>query len=201
MIKVILFDCDGPIIKRDKYFSQRLEDLGMLLDKEKVHNFFNNEFLLCGTGKADLKEELSKRVKDWGWNKSVQDLLDFWFSGEAKTDPEMVELIGKLRQKGIKCHLVTDQEKYRTEYLLSVVGLKNILENIYPSWQVGYLKRQTEFWEEIFKGLQGTLKDEILVLDDDRPAIESAKLFGFNAEFYVDFESFEKVIKEKYQIN
>ena len=59
MIKVILFDCDGPIIKREKYFSQRLhEETGVVIDSQNEKSFFKGIFLQCETGKADLKQVL-----------------------------------------------------------------------------------------------------------------------------------------------
>lgn len=59
MIKVILFDCDGPIIQRKKYFSQRLkEEKGIVVDAIGEQAFFQGELLLGETGKADLKEIL-----------------------------------------------------------------------------------------------------------------------------------------------
>ena len=63
MIKVILFDCDGLIIRHEKYFSIRLaEQQGVLLEEENEQQkaFFSGVFLDCETGKADLKEELQK---------------------------------------------------------------------------------------------------------------------------------------------
>ena len=47
MIKVILFDCDGLIIKHGKYFSQRLkEQKNIDVDAEGERAFFKNELLV-----------------------------------------------------------------------------------------------------------------------------------------------------------
>jgi len=199
MIKVILFDCDGPIIKRTKYFSQRLkEKQGIVADSQDEQSFFNNEFLLCEKGHADLKEEMDKRLKIWGWTGTVEELMDFWFSGEAEVDLEMSAYIKELRSKGIKTYLSTNNEKYRVDYLWDVVGLKNVLDGKLPSCELGHLKPETKFWEQAYKRLSNISKDEVLVLDDAQSAIDSAKEFGFKAEFYKNFESFKKVMDEKY---
>ncbi|HYV33542.1 MAG TPA: HAD family hydrolase [Candidatus Limnocylindria bacterium] len=202
MIKVILFDCDGPIIKRDKYFSQRLaEDKGTIIDTQDEKSFFKGEFLECEVGKKDLKEVLPKWLAAWNWTGSVDELLDYWFSGEATIDQEMKNYIASLRSKDVKCYLATNNEKYRTEYLSNVVGLKNFLDGIFSSAYLGYMKPQREYWAGIHKVLPGVNKEEVIVLDDKLPAIESAKSFGFNAEHYEGFENFKKVMAEKYQIN
>jgi len=201
MIKVILFDCDGPVIKREKYFSQRLLDLGMKLDVQKIQDFFHNEFLLCETGNADLKQELAGRIKEWGWQKSLDELLDFWFDGEAEVDQLMKKYIEDLRQKGIKCYLATNNEKYRTEYLANVVGLKDFLDGIFSSCYLGYMKPQIEYWEEAYKSLSDVHKNEVLLIDNLDLAVKSAREFGFNAEHYENFEGFKKIMEEKYQLN
>ncbi len=196
MIKVILFDCDGPIVKREKYFSQRLMDLGIKLDVRKIQDFFQNEFLLCETGKADLKQELKGRIKDWGWEKSLEELLNFWFSEEAATDPRMLESIRNLRQRGIKCYLSTDNEKYRTEYLWKTVGLENVLDGVYSSCEVGFLKHDIDYWREVFQKLSIHQKSEILVWDDDQKVLDAAKEIGLSVELYTTFESYKQVMEQ-----
>ncbi len=201
MIKVILFDCDGLIIKHTKYFSQRLRDQkGINTDADGEKSFFQNEFLRCETGKADLKQELSKRLETWGWKETVDDLMEFWFEGEAEIDEDMKNYIISLRKQGIKCFLSTNNEKYRTEYLANQVGLKNFLDGIYSSCYVGYLKPEAEFWREIYKDFPGLLKNEILTWDDQQSTVDSAKEFGINAEFYTDFSKFKKIMENKYQL-
>jgi len=198
MIKTILFDCDGPIIKHNKYFSQRLkEERGIVTDSKDELSFFNNEFLLCEAGKADLKVELQKRLSTWGWRGTVEELIDYWFSDEAEVDLEMKDYILKLRERSIKIFLSTNNEKYRLKYLWEVVGLNKFLDGTMASSELGYLKPQLEFWEQASKRISNIQKAEVLVIDDDETAIASAKVFGFNAELYTDLNSI-KIKIDKY---
>jgi putative hydrolase of the HAD superfamily len=197
MIKVILFDCDGPIIKREKYFSQRLKDLGMGLKEDLVTQFFKTEFLEIEKGKADLKQTLEGKIQSWGYKGTVKELMDFWFEGEAEVDQEMKSYIIGLREKGIKCYLATNNEKYRTEYLWNVVGLKDFLDGVFSSCYSGYLKPQIEYWVETYKSLSEIPKNEILMLDNVQSAVDSAREFGFNAELYENFEDFKKKMELK----
>lgn len=199
MIKVILFDCDGPIIKREKYFSQRLKDLGMGLNEDLVTKFFKTEFLEIERGKADLKQALQGKIESWGYKGTVKELMDFWFEGEAEIDQEMKNYIISLRQNGVKCYLATNNEKYRTEYLWNVVGLKDFLDGVFSSCYSGYLKPQIEYWEEVYKGLSKIPRNEVLFWDNLPAAVESAREFGFNAEVYKNFIDVKKVMEEKYQ--
>lgn len=202
MIKIILFDCDGLIIKHEKYFNQRmLEQKGIQTDAERQKLFFNNEFLLCETGKADLKQELSSRLNIWNWQGSTEELMDFWFSGESTVDARMKDYIVRLREKGIKCFLSTNNEKYRTEYLWDVICLKSFLDGLFSSGYLGYLKPEVRFWQEVCKDFPDISKEEILVWDDQESTIHSAKEYGLNAEFYEGFESFKKIMSDKYQLS
>lgn len=195
MIKVILFDCDGPIIKHEKYFSVRLAEsrgLSAVEENKSQKAFFDTVFVDCKIGKADLKQELSKVLDLWSWTGTAEELMEFWFSGEKTVDLEMKKYILELRAKGIKCYLSTNNEKYRTDYLWNVVGLKNILDDKLPSAELGFLKPDLNFWQELYSRIPKIEKNEVLVLDDKQPAIDSAKGFGFNAEFYTSFQDFKQ---------
>lgn len=195
MIKVILFDCDGPIIKHEKYFSVRLAEsrgLDSIDENESQKAFFDTIFVDCKIGKADLKQELGNVLDLWSWTGKVEELMEFWFSGEKTLDLEMKEYILELRAKGIMCYLSTNNEKYRVDYLWNIVGLKNLLDNKLPSCELGYLKPDSNFWQQAFSRIPKVEKSEVLILDDKQPAIDSAKEFGFNAEFYTSFADFKK---------
>jgi putative hydrolase of the HAD superfamily len=194
MIKVILFDCDGVIVKeREKYFRHRMKDeFGININEAVATDFFRNDFLLCETGKLDLKVELAKQLPIWNISWPVEEVLKYWFEGEAEKDQFMVEEINSLRKQGVKCYLTTNNEKYRVEYLTNTVGLGKILDGIFSSAGVGYLKPDPNFWHEVFKRLQGYKKDEILVFDNQKHLVDSAKEFGFKAEFFTTFENFKQ---------
>ena len=198
MIKIALLDVDGIIIKlRSKYFSQKLvEDFGLQLDADAIVKFFQNEFILCETGKADLKEELKKQIKIWQYPGTVEDLMKIWFEGEQELVPEVVNFIKKLRSNGIKCFLATNNEKYRTDYLLNVVGIKNFVDGYFSSAIIGFMKPQNEFWQEVYSQLGNPTKDTVIVWDNKKEIVDSAKEFGFTSELYVDLAHFEKTMNE-----
>ena len=190
MIKFILFDVDGVIIQREMYFTERfVKDFGVPF--EKILPFFQNEFRLCVTGKADLKQELQKYLPLWNWNKPVEDLLNYWFSFESKTDPKILQDVKHLRASGIQCYLSANNEKYRVEYLRDVVGLGNFFDGIFSSAALGFSKSENPFWAAAHKALGAPAPTEVLVWDDDEEIVETAKKFGFNAELYKTFDAYK----------
>lgn len=194
MTKIVIFDTDGMVINREMYFSQRYSK-EFNISPEKMLKFFNNEFQLCLIGKADLKKEISKYLKDWHWTKSVDDLLLYWFQHESNLDQNILASIKKLKDNNIKCYLNTNNEKYRVSYLINNLKLDQYFDGIFASSQLGFQKPQPEFWQKIYEKLNKPNKSEILVWDDDEKNVESAQKFGFQAELYTDFNDYKNKIQ------
>jgi putative hydrolase of the HAD superfamily len=195
MTNVVLLDLDGVVIEREIYFSQRFSnDFGVPL--EKIIPFFKNEFQLCLAGKSDLKEELGKRLKDWGWNKSLDELLQYWFEHESNVDKRVLESVLKLRDAGTMVYLATNNEKYRVNYILYDLGLKDYFDGVFASCDLGVKKPENDFWERIYRQLGDIEKSSIVLFDDDIENIDSAVEFGFRAKLYTDFECYERVINK-----
>lgn len=193
MIKAILFDADGVAIAPHPYFSKRLQDeFGISTDK--VSPFFKGEFKLCTIGKADLKEEVSKYFPAWGWNKSVAELLDIWFSGEKAIDEAVLKIVDELRFKGIKCCLVSDNEKYRSQYALNEMGLEKRFDKTFFSCDLNHTKSEPEFFEKVIADIK-IRPEEILYLDDDPKNVQVAKVQGIDARVYENIGSLQNVVQ------
>lgn len=194
MEKIIFFDADGvTIVKREKYFSERLSlDYGV--KEELVLSFFKNEFNDCILGKRDLKEVLMSYIGLWGWKGSVDDLLKYWWEGENKLNAPVIEYINNIRKQGIKCYLATDQEKYRANYLMENVGLKNHLDGAFFSCDVGVSKSTKEYWEYVLQNLKVENPNGVYYFDDEQENIDSAKSAGVTAYLYKDINDFKKML-------
>lgn len=191
-VKAIIFDTDGMLINGEM-FSKRLEKM-YGISTEKTKSFFVGKFQECLIGKADLKEELEKLVLLWGWEGSVEDMLCFWFEGEAKVEQRMLDMVGKLKEKGIKCYVATNQEKYRTQFLLDQLNFKSIFDKVYSSAELGYKKPSQDFFAKIFQDNHGLAKNQTMFWDDDETNVLGAKEFGFASYQYKNFEDFVQKI-------
>lgn len=194
MKRIIIFDADEVVIKREMYFSQRLaRDFD--IPEEKIMEFFRKEYKDCAVGKADLKKVLKKYIDDWGWKGSVDDLLKYWFEGEREIDKEMAHEIKSLRAKGYICCLATNNEIYRTKYLVDEVGLGNLFDHIFSSSEVGHLKSENEFWKYVEKKLESNL-DDIIVWDSDEKNIKKVSELGMKGFLFKDMKDFREKMGE-----
>ncbi len=190
MITAIIFDADGVLIHREKYFSERSG-----LPLKTVTAFMKGIFQECLIGRADLKEELKKVVKEWEWKGTVDELLDFWFEGEKQMDEKMFQYARQLRKKGIKVFLATNNEKYRVEYLIKELKLNDLFDKVYASAHIGQMKPDVEFFQHILKE-QKLQPNQVLFWDDDEENITGAKKAGLHAELFTNISEFEKKMKE-----
>lgn len=193
MVKAILFDADGVVLKkRDKYFSQRLvEDFGINVPEDKIRHFFSEIYPKIRLGKADLKVEVKKRMRSWGWQKSLDEFLKYWYDYENNIDNQVLDFVIDLRQKGLKCYLASDHSKYRADDLMNNV-LGQYFDGGFFSGYLGCDKEDKDFYQAVLKKLK--LKpEEILFVDDEEENVEVAKKMGMKAIYYQSFSDLSKV--------
>lgn len=189
-LKAVIFDADGMVITNTTRFSESFSrEFGV--DYADMLPFFEGEFRQCLIGKADLKAAIQPYLAKWNWDKSAEELLEFWFMSEHHIDEQVVAYVQQLRNQGIACYLGTNQEKHRTEYMRTKMGFSEVFDDIYSSAEIGYKKPHPEFFKYIFKKLSPIEKEEIWFWDDTEENVEGAKKFGFNAELYTDFNNFK----------
>lgn len=197
-IKVVVFDADGVIINSPDYFSVQYEkEFGVSSDI--IQPFFKNRFRDCVIGKADLKEELALSLDEWKWKGTPEELMKYWFKAEHYIDERVVKKIELLKEKGIKCHLGTQQEKYRMEYIKKEMGFEHIFDEIYSSCDIGYEKPDKRFFEFIYNDLNktGDIKpEEIMFWDDKQSIVNVAKELGWQGYLYTNFDEFHKIISQ-----
>ncbi len=189
MIKVVLLDVDGVIVNSEMWSNQLSNDYG--IDPSIVDPFFRKEFQDCLNGKTDLKETIAPYLKKWGWEKSVDELLEYWFKAEHKIFEPLVVYIQNLRLKGFKCYLATNQERHRTKYLLDQMGFEDRFDGIFASANIGYQKSKKEFFEHILNALEPIQNNEILFWDNSLEHLEVAKKVGILTEHYTTFGHFK----------
>ncbi len=194
MTKALLFDADGVTLQKHGYFSDKYaKEYGV--PAEKITPFFKNEFALCQLGKADIKQILPKYLAQWGWEKTVDDFLDYWFKSNTVANDQVVAQVRKIRAQGTKCFVVTDQEKYRASYTRSILGFDKKFDGCFFSCELGHSKSEPEFFQAVINKLQLN-PSEIAYFEDEQENVEVAKQAGIDAYFYNDFAGFLATLKE-----
>jgi putative hydrolase of the HAD superfamily len=149
----------------------------------------------CLVGAKDLKQEISPYLEKWGWDKSVDEFLLYWFDSENVIDHQVLSHIRELRKKKITCALATNQEKYRTEYIIERMYFKDKFDHVYASAHIGVRKPDSGFYEHIHEQL-GFPKEEIVFWDDNEENVRAAESYGFQAFVFEGYKPYLKQMKK-----
>jgi putative hydrolase of the HAD superfamily len=196
--KVVIYDNDGMITCGSRFSDQYSKEFNIPM--EVMDEFFTKHFRNCLHGKSDLKEELKPFLEKWNWTGTVDELLDYWFKIGIEPDYDTYNSISKLKEQGVICCLATNQEKYRTEFLVSKMNYKELFDEIFSSAHLGVFKTSQEGMEKIYSALKEKYRDlekeDIMFWDDREGNVEHLNSFGFNGQQYKDYLSFKQRMKE-----
>ncbi len=194
MISTILFDVDGVLVTSDPFSVTLARDHHITTDM--TAEFFRGPFMQCLTGSADLKAEIASHLPSWGWRGSVEAFLDLWFTTSQHVDADLLAAVQRLRQRGIQCYLATNQERYRTDYLLNQMGLAEAFDGCFSSAHLGYMKDDPTFFQTVLQRLPGTAASNVLFWDDSPANVATARAVGLRAEIYTTFADFQQRLRQ-----
>lgn len=197
MVKIALFDIDGVLNNVEKFSLRYEKEYGVSVDL--LLPFFKNEFQDCLVGKLDLKEQLEKVKGIWKFNGSTEELLKFWFEGEINVNKEVLRIIETVKNAGYPVIAVTNQEKYRTNYLKKKLDLDKLFYKTYSSAQIGVKKPEKGFYEYIKNDMKIDYNEFAYWDDDEDNVVESAKL-GISSYRYLGINDFREQVMREFKI-
>ena len=146
-------------------------------------------FQECLVGRADLREVLPPFLERWGWPHSLDDYIERWFEEEREVDERLVTVVGLVRRAGVPVYMATNQERHRLEFMRTTMGFDGIFDEVFCSALLGTKKPEREFFTSITAAL-GVPAEGILFWDDSSAHVAGARLAGWQAEVYSDFDAF-----------
>lgn len=195
MITTLIMDADGVLINGEKFAEVLARDFKT--DKAKEKEFFTTVFQECLVGNADLKESIAPYLPSFGWQGTAEEFLDYWFKAEHSINQDLMRDVQQLRASGVRVVMATNQEKYRTHYMLEHMGFAGAFDKIYSSAHLGLKKPATEFFAHVVTDLQ-VPKNEVLFWDDDERNIAGAAEYGIRTELYTDYAAFKHAMAQTY---
>lgn len=184
--KVILFDADGVLTLPEELFSV-VYSKSRGLKAESFEKFFKTEWSDFVTGKRDLKEHIRDNPSLWQWDKTPDELVNYWLKTEDIRNDEMIKLVKSLRSTGVPCYLATEQEKYRGNYMRDVM-FKDLFDGYFLTSEIGIKKSDPKFFEYTVKELTSrhglSSPADIVFFDDSKPKVDAAKSAGLTGHLF-----------------
>ncbi|MAU19016.1 MAG: haloacid dehalogenase [Martelella sp.] len=195
MTKCLMLDVDGVIISGpdgQSWARDIKRDLGIDPDLLETH-FFIPHWPEIVAGKKALRAVLEECLPVLAAPVSPDDFMAYWFERDSTIDHDVLAACDRLRARGTRIFLATNQEHLRAEYLMAELKLSDRVDGIVYSAAVGAKKPDPAFFEaaEAKSGFAGA--DHILV-DDQLRNIEAARAFGWHALHWTGGEDLEALV-------
>jgi putative hydrolase of the HAD superfamily len=190
MTRAMLFDLDGVLLNPQELFSE-IYAKSRGYDLAPFTKFFQTEWNEFVTGKRDLKEHIENNPDLWKWDKSPEELLQFWFECQNNKNDLLIREIKRIRESGVLCYIATEQEKYRTSYVKNK-AFKYDFDGVFSTSEIGCKKNDVRFYQYIADYLS-LEPNRIIFFDDSQSKVDTAKSFGIDAYIFKNVDQVREV--------
>jgi putative hydrolase of the HAD superfamily len=195
---ILLFDADGVLTLPEEVFSV-VYARSHGLDPKPFEQFFRNDWKPIVTGIKDLKESITENPELWQWQGTADELLDFWFKTEDVRNEELIAVIRELKAQGVSCHLATEQERYRGQYMKNIM-FKDLFDGYFITAELGVSKTEPQFFEKIIEDLKLTHPEitpqDITFFDDSQSKVDTACSAGINGQLFTGVDQVRMLLDE-----
>lgn len=191
MITAVILDADGVV--NDGTLLSLEEDFN--IPSERLQRFFREAFPDCMIGKADLKEAILPYLSEWGWEGTVDELLDYWFETGSNIHHEVWDIAKQLKDAGVPVYLATNQEKYRAQYMREEMGFGTLFTKMFVSSEMGIKKPSPEFFAYIQKDIGSDDASTLLFWDDTKENVDVAASLRIQSHQFVSIADFKVKMK------
>jgi len=186
---VVILDADGVFLRTVRPGNYLEHRYGLSAGQIAGFKKFMSR---CLVGKADLKPELPRFLREWGIPETTEMFLDEAFGSGCEIDESVADVVRGLRHDGVFCGLATNQDKHRMRYLDQRLAIRGFFDATFVSCELGVKKPDAEF----FQSVRAALPRKTLAFWDDRPEnVQAAKECSWSAFVFENAAMFSAEVK------
>ena len=184
MIKSIIFDWGGVLAPADHILASKSLSAKYGYDAESLKYEFKTNEAEFATGKRDS-----------GFFRIIAEKFDIPSEDVKKAlneipHNEVFEFAKSLKSKGFKIFLLSDQMKFRSDYIKEHNDL-SFFDNVFFSNEIGFIKTSILSFHHFLKTTQQK-PEECIFIDDRIENINMAKRAGINTIHFISLEQLKK---------
>jgi putative hydrolase of the HAD superfamily len=194
MISTIIFDLNGVFIQSPKLSDRFAKDFNV-----PVENFLPvlkeimNKVRQPNAGDSFL--HWKPYLEKWGIEFDREKFFEYWFEAEKEV-PEMIKIAKNLKNKNIKLLILSNNFEERANYYkTNFPFIKEIFDEVYYSWQTGFVKPSPMAYQNILTK-QNLNPEDCLYFDDSEDNIEAARKMRIQAFKFNDAADIKNIISK-----
>ena len=184
MIRAVIFDMDGVIVESEhlhiKAEQQTMLKHGVRISAEELHTY-------TGTTAEFMFTELIKKYKlNTTFERVFNEKEKFMFKlleKETRPTKGVIELLKKLKRKGIKLGIASSSHRNLIEYILRRLNIVRLFDFVVSAEDIANSKPNPEIFLRSARGLR-VEPVECLVVEDAKLGVEAAKNAGMRVVGY-----------------
>lgn len=173
-LTTVLWDADGVLQRPHIGWKDRLVELGGPDFPEAV---FAVEASVMGGG--SFLDVVTDLVSSMDADIDPAAVVAVWEG--IVLDADALALVERVRNRGIRCVLATNQQDHRFAVMRDKLDYRNRMDSLRPSCELGAAKPDPAYFTTLLE-LEGITADEALFIDDKAANVEAATSVGIRAE-------------------
>jgi putative hydrolase of the HAD superfamily len=199
MVKAILFDIDGVIIRHESFFESALSADEYRDPHRVITEFFqSDDCKRADRGQVHPFDAVRPYLDRIGWTGTSQEYFDRQHDYERQfIDHGLLSRIKALNGNRAKCYIASNQNVYRKEFLREALSLSANFSAVFFSSEIGAMKPEDCYWDAVIgrlaSDIPGIAPGETLFLDDLEENVASAERRGIQTLWVRSAADIERV--------
>ena len=185
MVKAIIFDFWGTLVENGVWSPVKQVKNILNLKLPFPEYIVRMERAMMTSKFNELKEAFENICKEFSIEpkkEKIEELIGIWNKSWLLAQPyqELEEVLTKLKEK-YQIILVSNTDCFSVNKVLEKFALEKFFDKTYFSYELGLIKTDKSFFEQVIKDLGLTVNDCVMVGDSVQSDIMAAKNIGMKA--------------------